>query len=54
MGTSVAMLEQYYGHTTNVGMVEELAKPKTLTTERFACRLDGCEQNKHARNRESG
>lgn len=29
MGTSVAMLEQYYGHTTNVGMVEELTKPKT-------------------------
>jgi hypothetical protein len=28
MGTSVAMLEQYYGHTTNVGMVEELTKPK--------------------------
>jgi integrase len=28
MGTSVAMLERYYGHTTNVGMVEELTKPK--------------------------
>lgn len=29
VGTSVAMLEQYYGHTTNVGMVEELTKAKT-------------------------
>jgi len=29
MGTSVAMLEQYYGHTTNVDMVERLTKPKT-------------------------
>ncbi len=26
MGTSVAMLEDYYGHTTNVGMVSELTK----------------------------
>lgn len=26
MGTSVAMLEDYYGHTTNVGMVGELTK----------------------------
>ena len=23
------MLEQYYGHSTNVGIVEELTKPKT-------------------------
>lgn len=29
MGTSVAMLEEYYGHTTNVGMVDELTKPKS-------------------------
>lgn len=29
MGRSAAMLEQYYGHTTNVGMVEELTKLKT-------------------------
>ncbi len=28
MGTSVAMLEDYYGHTTNVGMVEELMKSR--------------------------
>lgn len=28
MGTSVAMLEQYYGHTTNVSMVDELTKPR--------------------------
>jgi hypothetical protein len=26
MGTSVAMLEDYYGHTTNVGMIGELTK----------------------------
>ena len=26
MGTSVAMLEQFYGHTSNVGMVDELTK----------------------------
>lgn len=26
MGTSVAMLEDYYGHTSNVGMVSELTK----------------------------
>lgn len=24
------MLEQYYGHSTNVGMVEELTKLKTM------------------------
>ncbi len=28
MGTSVAMLERFYGHTTNVGLVKELTKPK--------------------------
>jgi integrase len=28
MGTSVAMLEGFYGHTTNVGMVDELTKPR--------------------------
>jgi integrase len=32
MGTSVAMLEEYYGHTTNVGMVDELTKPKSKRT----------------------
>jgi integrase len=32
MGTSVAMLEEYYGHTTNVGMVDELTKPKIKRT----------------------
>lgn len=29
MGTSVAMLERFYGHTTNIGMADELTKPKT-------------------------
>jgi|TARA_R110002074_G_C12555186_1_gene667029 integrase len=29
MGTSVAMLEDYYGHTTNVGMVDELTKSRS-------------------------
>ena len=28
MGTSVGMIERFYGHTTNVGMVDELTKPK--------------------------
>lgn len=28
MGTSVAMLEDFYGHTTNVGMVDELTKSR--------------------------
>jgi len=28
MGTSVPMLERYYGHSTNVGMVDELTRPK--------------------------
>ena len=34
MGTSVAMLEDYYGHTSNVGMVGELTKsgPKKIGT----------------------
>ena len=34
MGTSVAMLEDFYGHTTNVGMVDELTKytPKRKPT----------------------
>ena len=28
MGTSVGMLERYYGHSTNVGMADELTRPK--------------------------
>lgn len=28
MGTSVAMLEQHYGHTSNVGNVAELTKQR--------------------------
>lgn len=28
MGTSVPMLERFYGHSTNVGMVDELTRPK--------------------------
>jgi len=28
MGTSVAMLEKHYGHTTNIAMVDELTRPK--------------------------
>lgn len=28
MGTSVAMIEKYYGHSSNVAMADELAKPK--------------------------
>jgi hypothetical protein len=28
MGTSVAMIEKFYGHSSNVAMADELAKPK--------------------------
>lgn len=38
MGTSVAMLEQYYGHTTNVGMVVFFAPCPRCSNRRF-CRL---------------
>lgn len=31
MGTSVPMLERFYGHSTNVGMVDELTRPKRKT-----------------------
>jgi integrase len=31
MGTSVAMIEKFYGHSTNVAMADELAKPKKAT-----------------------
>lgn len=34
MGTSVAMLERFYGHTTNVGMVDELTRPKRKREKR--------------------
>lgn len=33
MGTSVAMLERFYGHTTNASMAEELTKPKKKRAE---------------------
>lgn len=32
MGTSVTMLERFYGHTTNVAMVDELTRPKMQRT----------------------
>lgn len=34
MGTSVAMLERFYGHTTNVSMVDELTRPKRKREKR--------------------
>ena len=44
MGTSVAMLEKYYGHTSNAAMVDELTKPKPLkrkaTSGKVAAALD--------------
>jgi site-specific recombinase XerD len=36
MGTSVAMIEKFYGHSTNVAMADELAKPQKTTVKNQA------------------
>jgi integrase len=36
MGTSVDMIEKFYGHSTNVAMADELAKPKKATVKNQA------------------
>jgi len=41
MGTSVAMLEQYYGHTTNIASADELTKAKARPKASSAQNLKG-------------
>jgi hypothetical protein len=36
MGTSVKMLEQYYGHTSNRAMADELTKSKMKKKSKMA------------------
>jgi integrase len=40
MGTSVAMLEKHYGHTSNVASAEELTKGGTFKGDKKAKTVD--------------